>query len=85
MTRTSRIIKATTHQSMTCYVEENKKRCGHFELIEVFKQQHPDLSNCYCTTPQLIGFYYRWGDKTPSECEMWRNRLTKLKEFLRTY
>ena len=79
------LIKATTHPSISCYIEESKKRCGRFELIELFKQERPRLSQCNCDTPTNTGFYHRWDSKTADECNMWRIRLRLLIDFLGTY
>lgn len=85
MTYKDRLIKAITHPTISSYIEEGKKGGGIDGFIEAFHIEKPDFYRCYKTTPISIDYYYRWRDKPRREQDMWRTRLSKLREFFTTY
>lgn len=80
------LFKAITHPTISCYVEEGKKSNQIDGLVGLFRLTRPNFrSFAPDNSPRYGTFYYNWDRKSPLEWEIWRNRLTKFKEFLSTY
>ena len=80
------LLKATTHPSISCYVEEGKKSNQIDGLVGLFRLTRPNFSSfAPDNSPRYGTFYYNWDRKSTLEWELWRRRLSKLKTFLSTY